>query len=43
MLDRIETILTYIVVGSGILTVMIGTLAMMDGQITLGSWLGAIF
>lgn len=43
MLERIETILTYVVIGSGVLTVMIGALAIMDGQITLGGWLGAIF
>lgn len=43
MFERIETILTYIVIGSGILTLMIGALAILDGQITLGGWLGAIF
>lgn len=43
MLGRIEDILTYIIIGAGILTLMIGTLAIMDGQITLGGWLGAIF
>ena len=43
MFERIETILTYIVVGAGILTLMIGALAIMDNQITLGGWIGAIF
>lgn len=43
MLDRIEDILTYIVIGSGIITLMIGALAILDGKITLGGWLGAIF
>lgn len=43
MFDRIEAILTYIVVGAGILTLMIGALAILDGQITLGGWIGAIF
>ena len=43
MFERIEAILTYTVIGSGILTLMIGALAIMDNQITLGGWLGAIF
>lgn len=43
MLDRIETILTYVVVWAWILTLMIGALAIMDNQITVGGWLGAIF
>ena len=43
MFDRIEAILTYIVVGAWILTLMIGALAILDGQITLGGWIGAIF